>query len=384
MRLLIILPLIAVLACGNPTQKADNSLPKSNIDTTDSAVTPKSELQANQALTNFARFIAGMKSSYKSCDSGSWKNYSSQNTEKWKVLQDKIGSKINTWVKETALTQKNEPKTLFYPFAGGDFYYANLFFPNQDTIIMMGLEPCGSIFNPDKKAESTMKTYYANLQHTMFFPHRLGFFRTKSMAVDFNQGPLNGTLHTVLFYMARAGFDIHYITHFNVDKDGKETDVLQAGSPYSARKAYKIGFASPGSNAVKELIYFSYDVSDGNMAKNPHLMNWMNKRGNVVAFFKAATYLMQYSTFSTMRNWVTKRATRVLQDDSGLPYKHLLANGYNVTLYGVFKRTIPLFEEEFQPDLKEAYDKTKPAILPFNIGYNAQFNECNLQHAIKK
>jgi hypothetical protein len=38
----------------------------------------------------------------------------------------------------------------------------------------------------------------------------------------------------------------------------------------------------------------------------------------------------------------------------------------------------------FQSDLKAKYDEIKPAKLPFNIGYNAQYKECNLQLAQKK
>jgi hypothetical protein len=55
-----------------------------------------------------------------------------------------------------------------------------------------------------------------------------------------------------------------------------------------------------------------------------------------------------------------------------------------VKLLGRYTRTIPLFGREFQPDLKMAYGKGNIDSLPFLIGYNAQFKECNLQSARKK
>jgi hypothetical protein len=57
--------------------------------------------------------------------------------------------------------------------------------------------------------------------------------------------------------------------------------------------------------------------------------------------------------------------------------------GYDVELLGEYTRTIPLFSNRFQEDLKEAYQSAQPERLPFNIGYNAQYGECNLQLATK-
>jgi len=54
-----------------------------------------------------------------------------------------------------------------------------------------------------------------------------------------------------------------------------------------------------------------------------------------------------------------------------------------VKLLGHYTRTIPLFSNLFQPDLKERYIQEKPDKLPFTIGYNAQYGECNLQLATK-
>jgi hypothetical protein len=93
---------------------------------------------------------------------------------------------------------------------------------------------------------------------------------------------------------------------------------------------------------------------------------------------------MHYDMFSSMRDFVNKYTVRLLQDDSGLPYKFMKDNGFEVKLLGQYTRTIALFANEFQPDMKKAYSEAKPAVLPFMIGYNAEFRECNLQSAVKK
>ena len=81
---------------------------------------------------------------------------------------------------------------------------------------------------------------------------------------------------------------------------------------------------------------------------------------------------------------MTRNSKRILQDDSGVPYSILKASGFDVTVLGEYTRTIQLFWSRVQKDMKAEYATRKPAKLPFNIGYNAEFNECNLQSAVKK
>jgi hypothetical protein len=51
---------------------------------------------------------------------------------------------------------------------------------------------------------------------------------------------------------------------------------------------------------------------------------------------------------------------------------------------GEYTKTINLFSNYFQKDMREEYVSKKPAKLPFTIGYNAEFGECNLQLGTKK
>lgn len=386
----LLISAIAILA--SCTSSSNKALPQDSSKSATTPEAPKAETEVPQTLTDsqitgFARFISGMNYpvKYKMNASAAWQNYATGNTKNWDVLDNRIGKKIRNWVSTSKLEISGEPKTLFYPFAGGDFYYPDLFFPNQDTTIMIGLEPCGSIFNPDKEEADTVAKYFKILQHSMFFPHQLGFFRTKSMKDDFNNHLLNGTIHTVLFYMSKAGYDLHYLKFFNLDANGNKIDETDAQPGDTKRyKGYRIGYSKNGKGLVQELVYFSQDASDGGLKSQPGVMAFMNKRGKVVTFYKAASYLMHYDRFSMVRNFATKNSVRLLQDDSGIPYKFLLSNDFDVTLYGKFNNTLNMFKAEFQPDLKEAYATSKADSLPFLIGYTAPRGECNLQLAKKR
>lgn len=317
-----------------------------------------------------------------------WLTYSRGTNIKWNSLSKRISKPIANWVISSKLEIENEPKTLVYPFAGGDFYYSHMFFPKQDTVIMVGLEPVGYLFDIDTANPVKLEKYLTNLEHSLYYPHKLGFFRTFSMEVDFTKGYLNGTIHTCLYYMAKFGYKIEYIKAFDIDEAGNTMREVEVGTKPHKRTGIKIGFkAKDGSGNVKELIYISGDLSDKGLTngnKNRGLYNFLNSRKQIVSFYKAASYLMHKSDFYKIRGLMTRNSKRILQDDSGVPYSILKASGFDVTVLGEYTRTIQLFRSRVQKDLKAEYAAKKPAKLPFNIGYNAEFNECNLQSAVKK
>ncbi|MFZ9754419.1 MAG: hypothetical protein ACO3DK_00095, partial [Bacteroidia bacterium] len=272
-------------------------------------------------------------------------------------------------------------KTLLYPFAGGDFYYGHLFNPRQDTIIMLGLETPGTLFDLTRYKTDTLTAYLKGLEKSLFFPHQLGFFRTKSMANDFQTTLLNGTLHTALYYMGRMGYEIHYIKGVSADKGLNFEGELGPES-----MGVRVGYSQFGVNdPIREWIYLSQDISNGGLQtpKGQWVQSYLKSRGPVVSFFKAASYLLHEDYFSTIRDLCLDQSKRILQDDSGIPYSVLKEEGFAVRLLGEYHRTIPLFSNNLQEDLKQAYADQHPASLPFNVGYNAQFHECNLQLATR-
>jgi hypothetical protein len=309
-----------------------------------------------------------------------WKLHAAKTDLRWRLLMQTVGTPIATWVSEKKYLPSTAPKTLLYPFAGGDFFYANLFYPNRDTVIMIGLEPVGSGFEDSAVAPQQMEDYLTVLDRCMFYPHKLGFFRTLSMDDDFSHELMNGTLHTFLFYLARNGFGIHYVEYFSLDQNGNQVAVEPGAEP----KGIKIGYSAKGDKSVKQLVYISQDISNTGNKKAPGVINYLKQRGSVVTFLKAASYLMYKDYFSDIAGVVTGQSKIILQDDSGMPMLAMKSAGFETELLGEYSKTIHLFENYFQKDMRDEYLAKKPAKLPFTIGYNAEFGECNLQLGTKK
>jgi hypothetical protein len=340
------------------------------------------KLAVDADLTAFARYIAGVHDTNNDSleQSEFWKLHAAKTDLRWRLLMQNVGTPISTWVKDKNYLGSNAPKTLMYPFAGGDFFYANLFYPNRDTVIMIGLEPVGGKFGAKDVEAAKLEDYLTTLDRCMFYPHKLGFFRTLSMDDDFAHELMNGTLHTFMFYLARNGFDLHYVEYFNVDAQGNSVAV----EPGAEAKGMKIGYSNKSDKQARQLIYISQDISNTANKKSPGTINFLKQRGSVVSFFKAASYLMYKDYFSDITNVVLGQSKIILQDDSGMPFAAMKQGGFEAEVLGEYTKTINLFSNYFQKDMREEYVSKKPVKLPFTIGYNAEFGECNLQLGTKK
>ena len=340
------------------------------------------KLVVDADLTAFARYIAGVHDANNDSleQSEYWKMHAAKTDLRWRLLMQNVGTPISTWVKDKNYLGSNAPKTLMYPFAGGDFFYANLFYPNRDTLVMIGLEPVGGKFSVKDVEAAKLEDYLTTLDRCMFYPHKLGFFRTLSMDDDFAHELMNGTFHTFLFYLARNGFDLHYVEYFNVDAQGNSVAV----EPGAEAKGMKIGYSNKSDKQARQLIYISQDISNTANKKSPGTINFLKQRGSVVSFFKAASYLMYKDYFSDITNVVLGQSKIILQDDSGMPFAAMKQGGFEAEVLGEYTKTINLFSNYFQKDMREEYLSKKPVKLPFTIGYNAEFGECNLQLGTKK
>ena len=344
---------------------------------------PKDSIYIDSFFTDIAHTIGGFENNFtKKRKLGS--NYPATVSAQFSGFTKSKMEPITNWVKENKMIPENYAcKTLFYPLAGADFVYADAFFSDVRNYILVGLEKPGYLPNYDQLSNTDLQNYLNQIFNSLDISMKSGFFRTKSMAVQFNQKTVNGTLHSLLFYLARRGNKIRKIRHFIL----KENAVIKYTSGTE-------GMFSPGldiefltaDNKVKNLYYFNTDLSDAN-TKIDNFFNWVSTFGEHHTMLKAASYLNSRDYFSKTRNYILKSSNMIVQDDSGIPYKYFVDGKWQVQLYGGYKKVIPLFSSRIQPDMVRAYaDTTKltSRYLPFRIGYNVAVGETNLQVIYKK
>ncbi len=308
-----------------------------------------------------------------------WKNYAARVNREWNTVLNEKVYPIQRWADSVGYLSNQKSKTLFYPFAGADFLYANAFFPDVHTIIMIGLEPAGSVESIDTTNRREVTAYLDKLHKSIHYSNRLGYFMTKRMAEEFNAIDLNGTIHAVLFYMALSGCTISEITYFDVNDDGSVRSEKPGKAP-----AYKITYSINGS-PLRTLYYFSVDLSNEGLAKKTGFLRFVDTFQDKVSLLKSASYLLHKPPFTVMKDYMLKNVSLVLQDDSGIPYRFFEKNVWDVKLFGKYTRIIDLFYGYFQPDLKKEFDRLNlKGTFEFKIGYNLRHGESNLILSTKR
>ena len=347
-------------------------------------------LKENKDLTSISNFFGGVQSpKIDSLIPNNLKAQWTQYTNKMNSTYSDVNSKkeiMSVWRDKNISVSQG---TLFYPFSGPDFLHANVFFPNYDTIVMIGLEPTGSA--DVKLSQYTDPQVFSDITRSLSAILNHSFFLTKAMAVDFTNTKLNGTLPVFMHFFSRTGYSIYSVEDVFLKsnseivnmKENKSVEGLYKGVCYQVIK----------DNKLKLIYYFSMNLMDGNYNNNnglkdhPEIGLMMDLLNIKTTYLKAASYLLHNDSFSILRNLILKYTDQLVQDDSGLPIKYLINNkSWNTTFYGYYTNPISLFDVRYQQDLYNCYhNPSVPAgELPFGIGYKSIAGTSNMSISIKK
>lgn len=353
------------------------------------AATDSANARARE-LTRTALVLAGMKEeAYKAGaripGSDLWWNYGRELDKSWKRLERGQLARLRKWADRELKPQWSQSQVIFYPFGGPDFLYASVFFPRADVYVLTGIETVGDIVPtdglPDARVDALVTAAALQFQDI----GGLTFFRTN----DLKQGQDDlGTARLLLIFLARTGHEILDATPVILDKAGKPQDVALGPSGKSNAPpgvpGIRIVFRRKGEADLRNLFYFSQDLSNAGLTQNPGYLEFVRRWPRPITFLKATSYLLQYKTFSAIRRFILDRSVAVLQDDSGIAVKNYDPSRWDLTFYGHYVGPIDMFAEFFQDELKNAY--LTPAVKPldFGIGYRFKPNESCLMLAVGK
>jgi hypothetical protein len=327
-----------------------------------------------------ARFYAGLPVPAESpvgkfTQDRAWQAYSKAFGDSWEKIDSRQLGKVRTW---TAANVKGSKDTLYYFFGGPDFLYANLFYPNAKTYILVGLEPVGPVPQVDARTVQVLPAVRAALEHSL----NLSFFITQDMNSRLRGQTVKGTLPLIYVYMARSGATIKEVKLIQLDKDGTEV----AAGEFKGRAlapGVKITFAKE-DGVERTLYYFSTDLSNGGVAASG-LLKFAEKFGQGNALFKSASYLPHGGGFSAVRDFVLKHADVIVQDDTGVPVRFFKRDEWELTPFGVYIGPIPIFGMGPEGAAQQLWHpKNKPPKLEFGIGYRNRITDSNLLFATRK
>ncbi len=313
-----------------------------------------------------------------------WQKYAAEADTNWNKLYSQRLYKMQDFGKSELGSSTNKIQTLFYPFSGPDILNVYQFFPNAQQYILIGLEPVGTYPDFDYlRKDSTLK-YIEEIKQALQNMIATSFFKTLEMRVQLHSPELNGTLPIISVFITQLGGRIVDYTRVYVDKNGNLN--IAGNEPKDSMNVYgsKITFRTKNSSKLQTVIYFSADISDGGFELayrgRPNFKIYLQSIQSPTTFIKSASYLMFKDKFSVIRSIIVNQSAALLQDDSGIPLKFFSDSVWNKTFYGTYNRPIPLFNNYYQQDLKDAYSGKKYTVKPLNfgIGYNYTLNDTHL------
>lgn len=298
--------------------------------------------------------------------SDAWKAHRKASRYGDRQLQARL-QRMDSW-QRGSLPQPREGSALIYPFSGPDFVNAFALFPDYKTYVFFSLEPPGGIPALADMDEHQLSGLFSDLRGALNDLVALNFFITPNMQENLHTDSLQGTVPLLLAQMGLLGLHVERVEPF--EPWPAEGASAKAGKPALPLQAVRIDFTD-AARTQRTLLYLSLDVSDSQLRFYPEFVPWLRSYEDPTVLLKSASYLLHGSNFRKVRGVVRERARLIVQDDTGMPYRLLRADGFKISLFGQYERPVKLFENRYQKDLDDAFGSagnTDP--VPFPFGYN--------------
>lgn len=324
-----------------------------------------------------ARVLAGLPPSAPVhapiADFAEWQEHRDQVQAGWARVKQGRGGTMSRWRDETIRASCPGSGTLLYPFSGPDFMNAYILFPGCRNYILFGLELPGEVPELEKLDRQTLGRLLSDVRVAVGDLVERNYFITSRMSRQLHTSQLKGTVPVLIASMALAGIEVRSVEPLELPATARsedETELQSGAKPWRKLRAVQIVFQRPGAARPQTLQYFSVDATNKGLAPYPEFLAHLRSARPAPMLIKSASYLLQDRQFRTVRDTLLDAADFLVQDDTGMPYEVLKEAGWDVKLYGGYRRPIHPFHWAYQAKLDAAYKTASAAELPFSFSYH--------------
>lgn len=348
---------------------------------------------ASHDADDAAHFLAGMPgregSPWKALEANpAWVEHAAHLDQLWALFQDMRRPGMEKFRKAELAGAPIAGSKIWYPFSGGDALTILTFFPGHGDYAMSALEPPGRVPKPAEYEGEQMAEKLPAVAGTLASLLSKSFFVTREMDRQLRGQVTDGVAQPILILLARLGYRIVSHTYVHVEDDGT-----------LARRTLESRRAAFGKNRgivfeiqlkdgpVERLEYISLNLDDRHMRDNGAYKKYVASLGRPVTMLKATSYMLHSTAFMIIRGLILDQSKVMVQDDSGIPWRFLTQDNWQVQLYGDYTRPYgKSFAFRTQAELREAYEAQRATVRPldFRMGYGAGRQASNLQIARRR
>lgn len=324
------------------------------------------------------------------------------------------------------LVPKDVPKKVVYPFAGGDLSTALTVYPDADEITTLSLEPAGdprtldvlrkkpgalkqnvtkfkvdptgkpwttkdepasSDIEPIEKAPSTIKgkvgldRALATIQYELHFLYVVNFSNTMNMIDAMRGGQLPTQLVFGLSALQVHGYEVVSLRYFKLDEEGAvvyltDEDVEKAPAPTNGSADLRnrifanaeIRFRKPGGR-IQIYRHLQVNLDDAHLKKDPRALRHLEAKGPIAGMTKAASYLLSWDSFETIRTYLIDHVVWMVSDATGVPPKYGKPAGFVYETWGAFQSAHIDGGNQIAKDWRDEFARHEKRSLKFRFGY---------------
>ncbi len=324
--------------------------------------------------------------------------------DKFRALYFDKGSK---WFASVVPT--DVPKTVVYPFGGGDLLSALVAFPEATEITTISLELGGDPRRLRTLSPRDVEQSLGSLRAEIGGLISVGSNTTENLSAG-QKNELPAQVSSFLLGLVAGGYepvgmrfftlddagDIHYLDAAEIEafdakaairqKKERRKPLPQAveGAPVTAAthnwrspnfslafSNVEIRYRKIGETTVRVHRHIGWNLGNGYLKTHPQLIRHLEKKGKVTMLVKGASYLLWTPGFSRIRGYILDHLAWMLSDSTGVPPKYARAARMVQQTYGLYAGA---FLEGFQgtkhdEDFVELWQKQRTRRLPFRFGY---------------
>jgi hypothetical protein len=317
--------------------------------------------------------------------------------DRYAVYKKKWVDKARTFLATVVPSQK--PTSVVYPFGGGDLVTALTVFPDASTYTTISLEAAGDVRVIDQMSKAQLGRELDRWGQDIDHLYRSAWSATKQLeALSHSHFPgeicftlaalvVHGYVPTSLRYFTLADDGtIQYLTDAQLDELAAEIAQGAGARKKAHKKAKHFWYEQTSAYANVEIQFVPADnpsatpkvfrhmvanLDNDHMDKDGRLLTFLASQGKPAAMTKAASYLLWYDDFSTIRGWLLDHMAYMVSDDSGIPPDDAKQKGFEEIPFGLF--TGPFFTlhdtSNIHAQMKKLWKSSPKRDMPIRFGY---------------
>ncbi len=310
-----------------------------------------------------------------------------------KELASMIADYKKTWVDVAMpfiakLVPADTPKTVVYPFGGGDLLGGLATYPNGTELTTISLEIAADARKVDVIPKGRLSSELSRYRMVLGKLFEKAHSRTDNLDIG-SKSVLPGEIVFDLVALVVHGFEPTSLRYFKINEDGslhyfEQAEIDAADAAVKANKKTRaevddllfsnmeLRFKSTSGDAGTRILrHVAYNLDDDHMKASPRLLKHLEAKPKISAMTKAASHLLWSDGFSIIRNYLATHTDWMISDSTGFTPAYAKKMGFVQDTYGTYTWPEPFGTVDVKnaTDLKNLFVTNPHTDITFRYGY---------------